>query len=82
MDIIPCIEKYLNGSVETLMIEVDHKNKTVEIFPHIDGWSSTDTVDVIRVDIPRYIKQSILLYLFFYNIQEAIKDIPEEYKVI
>ena len=42
----------------TIMIELDHKNQTVEFGPSIDGWSSTKDVDVIK---PSTLKELIAI---------------------
>ena len=39
----------MNKKSEIIMIEIDHKNKTVEFFPAIDDWTSTKEVEVFKV---------------------------------
>lgn len=50
----------MNKKSETLMVEIDHKNKTVEFFPAIDGWASTEEVEVLKISsIEQLIKLQI-----------------------
>ena len=54
----------MNKESKTLMVEIDHKNKTVEFFPAIDGWASTEEVEVLKVN----------------SLEELLKiEIPEGY---
>jgi len=67
------IYNYITDS--TVMIEINHKEKTVEVFPNIDGWYSTSEVEVKRL---KFIENYFLLEL---AISDLIRDIPKNYMV-